>query len=81
MDHQKAQAARMRGLNSTMIMNKTTIPDKKWWIAKLRANIPALPIHIPPQMIMTTDAEPSEWGSTLEREFEIIAMAYGTWNK
>ncbi|KAA6398276.1 MAG: putative Transposon Tf2-6 polyprotein [Streblomastix strix] len=81
MDHQKAQAARLRGWNTTMIMNKTAIPDIDWWIAKLRANIPAQLIQILPQMTMTTDAEPSGWGSTLEKELEMIAMAHGTWNK
>ncbi|KAA6380685.1 MAG: hypothetical protein EZS28_023786 [Streblomastix strix] len=30
---------------------------------------------------MTTDAAPSGWGSTLEKEQEMIAMAHGTWNK
>ncbi|KAA6376043.1 MAG: hypothetical protein EZS28_028430 [Streblomastix strix] len=30
---------------------------------------------------MTIDAAPSEWGSTLERELEMIAIAHGTWNK
>ncbi|KAA6341859.1 MAG: hypothetical protein EZS28_052427, partial [Streblomastix strix] len=30
---------------------------------------------------MTTDAAPSGWGSTLEKELEMIAMAHGTWNK
>ncbi|KAA6341858.1 MAG: hypothetical protein EZS28_052426 [Streblomastix strix] len=30
MDHQKAQAARLRGWNTTMIMNKTAIPDINW---------------------------------------------------
>ncbi|KAA6398232.1 MAG: hypothetical protein EZS28_006239 [Streblomastix strix] len=59
MDHQKAQAARLRGWNSTKIMNKTAIPDINWWIAKLRANIPAQLIQIPPQVTMTTDAAPS----------------------
>ncbi|KAA6374217.1 MAG: putative Transposon Tf2-6 polyprotein [Streblomastix strix] len=78
MDHQKAQAARLRGQNTTMIMNKTAIPDINWWITKLRANIPAQLIQIPPQMTMTTDAAPSEWGSTQGREPEIIAIAHGT---
>ncbi|KAA6335510.1 MAG: putative Pro-Pol polyprotein, partial [Streblomastix strix] len=59
MDHQKAQAARLRGWSTTMIMNKTAIPDINWWIVKLRANIPAQLIQIPPQMTMTTDAAPS----------------------
>ncbi|KAA6365984.1 MAG: putative Transposon Tf2-6 polyprotein [Streblomastix strix] len=81
MDHQKAQAARLRGWNTTMIMNKTAIPDINWWITKLRANIPAQLIQIPPQMTMTTDAAPSGWCSTLEKEQEMIAMAQGTWNK
>ncbi|KAA6310998.1 MAG: hypothetical protein EZS28_056210, partial [Streblomastix strix] len=30
---------------------------------------------------MTTDAAPSGWGSTLEKELEMIAMAHGTRNK
>ncbi|KAA6360534.1 MAG: hypothetical protein EZS28_043940 [Streblomastix strix] len=30
---------------------------------------------------MTTDAAPSGWGSTLEKEQEMIAMAHGTWNR
>ncbi|KAA6358409.1 MAG: hypothetical protein EZS28_046064, partial [Streblomastix strix] len=81
MDHQKAQAARLRGWNTTMIMNKTAIPDINWWITKLRANIPAQLIQIPPQMTMTIDAAPSGWGSTLEKELEMIAIAHGTWNK
>ncbi|KAA6364658.1 MAG: putative reverse transcriptase [Streblomastix strix] len=81
MDHQKAQAARLRGWNTTMIMNITAILDINWWIAKLRANIPAQLIQIPPQMTMTTDAATSGWGSTLEKEQEMIAMAHGTWNK
>ncbi|KAA6377653.1 MAG: putative Transposon Tf2-9 polyprotein [Streblomastix strix] len=80
-DHQKAQSARLRGWNTTMVMNKTSILYINWWIAKLRANIPAQLIQIPPQMTMTTDAAPSELGSTLEREPEMIAIAHGTWNK
>ncbi|KAA6374988.1 MAG: hypothetical protein EZS28_029486 [Streblomastix strix] len=78
MDHQKAQAARLRGWNTTMIMNKTAIPDINWWIAKLRANIPAQLIQIPPKVIMTTNAAPSRWGSTQERDLKMIAIAYGT---
>ncbi|KAA6379852.1 MAG: putative Pro-Pol polyprotein [Streblomastix strix] len=81
MDYQKAQAARLRGWNTTLTMNKTTIPDINWWIAKLKANIPAQLIGIPPQMTMTTDAAPSGWGSALQRELEMIAIAHGTWNK
>ncbi|KAA6372651.1 MAG: hypothetical protein EZS28_031824 [Streblomastix strix] len=81
MDRQKAQAARLRGWNTSMIMNKTAIPDINWFIVKLRANIPAQLIQIPPQMTMTTDAASGGWGSTLERELEMIAIAYGTWNK
>ncbi|KAA6378278.1 MAG: hypothetical protein EZS28_026194 [Streblomastix strix] len=30
---------------------------------------------------MTTDAAPSGWCSTLQKEQEMIAMAHGTWNK
>ncbi|KAA6371932.1 MAG: putative reverse transcriptase [Streblomastix strix] len=81
MDHQKAQAARLRGWNTTMIMNKMAIPDINWWIVKLKANTPAQLIQIPPQMTMTTDAAPSGWGSTLEKEQEMIATAHGTWNR
>ncbi|KAA6384379.1 MAG: putative Transposon Tf2-6 polyprotein, partial [Streblomastix strix] len=81
MDHQKAQVARLRGWNTTMIMNKTAIPDINWWIAKLRANIPTQLIQIPPQMAMTTDAAPSGWGSTQEKEQEMITVAHGTWKK
>ncbi|KAA6364129.1 MAG: putative reverse transcriptase [Streblomastix strix] len=81
MDHQKAQAARLRGWNTTMIMNKTAIPDINWWIAKLRANIPTQLIQIPPLMTMKTDAAPSGWGSALEKEPEMIAVSHGTWNK
>ncbi|KAA6310565.1 MAG: hypothetical protein EZS28_056291, partial [Streblomastix strix] len=29
----------------------------------------------------TIDAAPSGWGSTLEKEMEMIATAHGTWNK
>ncbi|KAA6362377.1 MAG: hypothetical protein EZS28_042095, partial [Streblomastix strix] len=32
-------------------------------------------------MTMTTDAAPSGWGSTLERELEMITITHGTWNK
>ncbi|KAA6382812.1 MAG: hypothetical protein EZS28_021664 [Streblomastix strix] len=81
MDHQKTQAARLRGWNTTMIMNKTAIPYINWWIAKLKANIPAQLMQVPPQIAMTTDAAPSGWGSTLEKELEMIAMAHGTQNK
>ncbi|KAA6309627.1 MAG: hypothetical protein EZS28_056471, partial [Streblomastix strix] len=52
-----------------------------WWIAKLKANILAQLMQIPSQMTMTTDAAPSEYGSTLEKELEMIAIAHGTWNK
>ncbi|KAA6364248.1 MAG: hypothetical protein EZS28_040227, partial [Streblomastix strix] len=81
MDHQKAQAARLRGWKTTMIMNQAAIPDINWWITKLRANIPAQLIQIPPQIAMTTDAAPSGWGSTQEKELEMIAMVRGTWTK
>ncbi|KAA6350100.1 MAG: hypothetical protein EZS28_051906, partial [Streblomastix strix] len=81
LDHQKALAAGLRGCNITMIMNKIAIPDINWWITKLRANILTQLIQIPPQMIMTTDAAPSGWGSTLEKELEMIAVAHGTGNK
>ncbi|KAA6373564.1 MAG: hypothetical protein EZS28_030911 [Streblomastix strix] len=67
MDHQKAQAARLRGRNTTMIMNNTAIPDINWWVAELRANISAQLIQIQLQMTITTDAAPCGWGSTLER--------------
>ncbi|KAA6321758.1 MAG: hypothetical protein EZS28_054513 [Streblomastix strix] len=62
-------------------MNKTAIPDINWWIAKLRANIPAYLIQIPPQMTMTTDVAPSGWGSTLEKCLKMIELVYGTQNK
>ncbi|KAA6396230.1 MAG: hypothetical protein EZS28_008243 [Streblomastix strix] len=81
MDNQKAQAAKLSGWNITMIMNKTAIPDINWWITKPRANIPAQLIQISSQMTMTTNAAPSRWGSTLEKEQEMIAMVHGTWNK
>ncbi|KAA6386068.1 MAG: hypothetical protein EZS28_018405 [Streblomastix strix] len=81
MDHQKAQAARLRGCNTIMIMNKTAIPDINKRIVKLRANTPAQLMQIPSQMTMTTDAAPSGWSSTLEKEQEMIAMAHGTWNQ
>ncbi|KAA6371780.1 MAG: hypothetical protein EZS28_032692 [Streblomastix strix] len=45
MDHQRAQAERLRGWNTTMIINKTAIADINWWIAKLKANIPAQLIY------------------------------------
>ncbi|KAA6362766.1 MAG: hypothetical protein EZS28_041706, partial [Streblomastix strix] len=64
-----------------MVMNKTAIPDINWWIAKLRANIPAQLIQLPPQMTMRTDAAPNGWGSTLKKELKMIAMAYGSQNK
>ncbi|KAA6395735.1 MAG: hypothetical protein EZS28_008737 [Streblomastix strix] len=32
-------------------------------------------------MTMTTDAAPRGWGSALERELGMIAIAHGTWNK
>ncbi|KAA6374301.1 MAG: hypothetical protein EZS28_030172 [Streblomastix strix] len=81
MDHQKAQAARLRGWNTTMIMNKIAIPDINCWVTKLRANIQTQLIYILPQMTMPTDAAPSGWGSTLEREIEMAAIAHGTWSK
>ncbi|KAA6397766.1 MAG: hypothetical protein EZS28_006703 [Streblomastix strix] len=61
MEHQKALAAKLRGWNTTMIMNKTAIPDKNWWIEKLRANIPAKLIQIQQQMTMITDVALSSW--------------------
>ncbi|KAA6403178.1 MAG: hypothetical protein EZS28_001304 [Streblomastix strix] len=81
MDHQKALAARLRGWSTTMIMNKTAIPDINWWVAKFRAIIPALSIQISPQISMATDAAASGRGSTLKKELETIAVAHGTWNK
>ncbi|KAA6394078.1 MAG: hypothetical protein EZS28_010392 [Streblomastix strix] len=80
-NHQKTYAARLRGWNTMMIMNKIVISDKNWWITKLGANIPAQLIQIPPQMTMTADAAPSGKDSTLEKELEMIAIAHGTWNK
>ncbi|KAA6395240.1 MAG: hypothetical protein EZS28_009231 [Streblomastix strix] len=74
MDHQKAQAARLREWNTTMIMNKTAIPDINWQIGKLRANIPAQLIQIPSQMTMTTDSALNEWSSILEKELKMIVM-------
>ncbi|KAA6395236.1 MAG: hypothetical protein EZS28_009237 [Streblomastix strix] len=81
MYHQKSQAATLRGWNITMAMNITTIPDVNWWIVKLRANIPAQLVQISQQMTMTTDEAPSGWGSSLEKELEMIAMVHETWNK
>ncbi|KAA6398450.1 MAG: hypothetical protein EZS28_006023 [Streblomastix strix] len=81
MDHQKVQAARLKGLNTMIIMNKTAIPYINQQVTKLRANTPAQLIQIPPQMTITTDTAPSDQGSILERELEMIAMAHGTWNK
>ncbi|KAA6359614.1 MAG: hypothetical protein EZS28_044859 [Streblomastix strix] len=81
MDHLKTQAARLRGWKATMTMIKTAILDINQWIANLRANIPAELIQIPQQMTMTTDAAPSRWVSTIEKELEMIVMAQGTWNK
>ncbi|KAA6374269.1 MAG: hypothetical protein EZS28_030203 [Streblomastix strix] len=81
MDHLKAQAAKLRRWDTTMIMNKSAIPDKNWLIAKLKANIPAQLIQLQPQLTMTTDAAPSGWGSTLEKELEMKAIAHGTWIK
>ncbi|KAA6355754.1 MAG: hypothetical protein EZS28_048719, partial [Streblomastix strix] len=81
MHYQKAKAAKLRGQNTTMIMNKTAIPDLNWQITKLRVNIPAQLIQISSQMTMTIDAAPRGWGSTLEKELEMMAMAHGTWNK
>ncbi|KAA6393041.1 MAG: hypothetical protein EZS28_011437 [Streblomastix strix] len=78
MDHQKAQAARLRGWNTQNIMNKTAIPDINWWIAKLRANIPTQLIQILPQMIMIKDAAPNSCGLTIENVLEIIVSAHGT---
>ncbi|KAA6367209.1 MAG: hypothetical protein EZS28_037264 [Streblomastix strix] len=59
MDHQNAQAARLGGWNTTMIMNMTAISDIIWWIANIIANPSAQLTQIPPQMTMTTDAAPS----------------------
>ncbi|KAA6399441.1 MAG: hypothetical protein EZS28_005039 [Streblomastix strix] len=81
MDHQKAFAAKQRGWNTTMTMNKTAIPDINWWAAQFRANIPTQLIQILSQIIMVADAAPSGWDSTLERELEMIEMAHRTWNK
>ncbi|KAA6366567.1 MAG: hypothetical protein EZS28_037907 [Streblomastix strix] len=78
MDHQKAQAARLRGWNTTIIMNKTAITDINWWIAKLRVNIPAQLIQIPPQMTMTTDAAPSGWGFNIRERAGNDSN--GSWN-
>ncbi|KAA6366194.1 MAG: hypothetical protein EZS28_038278 [Streblomastix strix] len=59
MDHQKAQATRLREWNTTSTMNKIAIPDINQWLKKLRANILTQLIQIPPQMTMATDAAPS----------------------
>ncbi|KAA6359298.1 MAG: hypothetical protein EZS28_045174, partial [Streblomastix strix] len=75
MDHLKLKATRLRGWNTTMIMNKTAIPEINWWVTKLRANIPAKLIQIPPEKTMTTDAASSCWSQALETELEMIAVA------
>ncbi|KAA6380183.1 MAG: hypothetical protein EZS28_024289 [Streblomastix strix] len=80
-DNQKAQAARLRKCNLTMIMNKTAIRDINWWITKLRANIATQLIQILSQMTMTTGAAPSGWDSALQSELEMIAIAHRSWNK
>ncbi|KAA6381811.1 MAG: hypothetical protein EZS28_022664 [Streblomastix strix] len=81
MDYQKAQAAKLKGWNAKMIMNKTVIPDINWWVSKLKMNISAQLLQILPKMTMTMDAAPSDKGSTLDIELEMITMAHGTWNK
>ncbi|KAA6358230.1 MAG: hypothetical protein EZS28_046242, partial [Streblomastix strix] len=81
MDHQKAQAARLRKWNTTMTMNKTAITDINWWIAKLKVNSSVQLLQIPQQMTMSTDAAPSGLVSPLKKELEMIAMAHRTWNK
>ncbi|KAA6394066.1 MAG: hypothetical protein EZS28_010399 [Streblomastix strix] len=81
MDHQKALAARLRGWNKTMIMNKTAIPDINWLVTKLRANIPTKLTQILQQITMTTDETPRKWSSKLEKELKVIAIAHVTWNK
>ncbi|KAA6389882.1 MAG: hypothetical protein EZS28_014593 [Streblomastix strix] len=81
MDHQKAQAAILRGQNTSMIMSRTAIPDINQQVAKLRANIQEQLIQIPSQMSLATDAAPSEWGSTREKQLKMIAIAHGSWNK
>ncbi|KAA6368924.1 MAG: hypothetical protein EZS28_035548, partial [Streblomastix strix] len=81
MEITKAQAARMRGWNKTITMNKTAILYKNWGITKHRGNIPAQLIQTPPQTTVTTDAAPNAWGSILEKELKMITMAQRTWNK
>ncbi|KAA6380153.1 MAG: hypothetical protein EZS28_024321 [Streblomastix strix] len=78
-DHQKTQAARLRGWFTTIIMNKTAISDINYQIIKLRANIPIQFIQIPPQATMATDAAPGGQGQILEKELEMIAIAHTTW--
>ncbi|KAA6397693.1 MAG: hypothetical protein EZS28_006780 [Streblomastix strix] len=80
MDHQKAQAARLRGWNTTMIMNKTAIPDINWWIMKLRSNVTAHFAQTLSEMIVTTDASPNRKDSIIEKGKEMISIAHGTWN-
>ncbi|KAA6356926.1 MAG: hypothetical protein EZS28_047547 [Streblomastix strix] len=80
-EDQKSQAARLKCRNTTMIINITAIPDRNWLITKLRVSISAQLVQIAPQMTMTTDAAPSGSDSTQEKEPEMTAMAYGTWNK
>ncbi|KAA6383268.1 MAG: hypothetical protein EZS28_021203 [Streblomastix strix] len=47
MDYEKAQAAKLRGRNTMMLMNKTAIPEINWQVAKLRANNASKLIQIP----------------------------------
>ncbi|KAA6354803.1 MAG: hypothetical protein EZS28_049670, partial [Streblomastix strix] len=81
MNNQNVQAARLRGWNKTMIMNKTAIPDINWLVAKLRANNPAKLTQILPQMAMTTDVAPRKWSSKLKKKLKMIAIAHLTWNR
>ncbi|KAA6366741.1 MAG: hypothetical protein EZS28_037730 [Streblomastix strix] len=78
-DYQKAQATRLRGCNTTMIMNNTAILDINWSIAKLRANIPAQLIPIPPQITMTTEIMYKNFGGQdFPREHQFCR---GNWNR
>ncbi|KAA6389534.1 MAG: hypothetical protein EZS28_014936 [Streblomastix strix] len=80
MNNKEAKVTVQRGWNATFIMDKTTIPDIIWCITKLRSNISANLIQMPSQMKMTTDALSHGWGSTLEKDKEMISVAHGTQN-
>ncbi|KAA6383413.1 MAG: hypothetical protein EZS28_021059 [Streblomastix strix] len=67
MDHQKEKTTLLRGRNTTIIMNKTGIPDINWQNVKLSANFPAQLIQIPQQITMFADAASYGSSSTLEK--------------